>query len=203
MTDQPLTIGKVLVSTYSGVDLIVTPLTFQARAMLQRASEAKYEMPDPTPYERKSTMRELGSDDFATIPAESNPDYITAVERVTDARTRFINDAALAVSVTHPQQDVLVNAYAAELTAFRAMSPDDVPENDWAAVVRLFLASEPELMQIYAVISRQAPLTEGEIRDSMSYFRLDVGRLIVPGVSRQSRSRSVASAESDTAQRAG
>lgn len=198
MTDQPLTVGKVLASTYSGVDLIVTPLTLQARTMVQRAAEAKHPMPDPKPYERKSTVRELGSDEFAMIPAEENPDYVTEVERVKDARTRFVNDAALAVSVTHPEQDALVKAYAKELAAMRAVSPDDVPENDWVAVVRLFLASELELPQIYSILNRQAPLTEGEIREAMAFFRVDMERLNVPGTGRQSRSRRPASAESDT-----
>lgn len=203
MTDQPLTVGKVLISTYSGVDLTVTPLTFQARSMIQRAAEAKYPMPEPKPYERPSTMRELGSDEPAMIPAENNEEYIAEVERITDLRTRFVNESALAVAVTHPEQDVLVNAYAKELASMRAVSPDDVPKNDWAAVIRLFLASEPELLQIYSVLNRQAPLTEGEIRDAMAFFRVDVGRSDVLGTGRQSRSRRVASAESSEAQRAG
>lgn len=202
MTDQqPLTVGKALVSTYSGVDLTVTPLTFQARAMLQRASEAKYPMPDPKPYEVVSNMRELGSSEPAVIPAENNEEYVAEVERVENLRTRFKNDYVLAISVTHPRQGELVKHYATELAAMRAMSPDEVPEDDWAAVVSMFLASEPERLQLYSVISRLLPLSETEIVNAVKFFRVAARRPRLSNAGDRKSARRIESAESGEAQR--
>lgn len=197
---QPVTTGKVLVDVYGGVTLVVTPLTLQARQLLLRASEAKYPMPDPASYERTAEDVEVfGSDKPATVPAQDNPEYIAKVAEVEALRTRHLNEAVLRVSVDHPEKVFLIKTHAESLQAMREQTPDEVPDDDWVAVIRLFLASEPELAQLYGVINRLLPLAEAEVREAVRYFRLAVQGQKLRRIDGQSRSSRAASAESDSA----
>lgn len=170
--------GQVLVDTYTGVTLVVTPLTLTARQLILQAVQQQWPMPDKTLYERVSDMPELGSDEPAKIPAESNPGYIAAVEIIESARAKALQEAVLNVAVSHPSQDELIRHHLPTLRKLRDLS-DDVYEADWPALIQMVLASEVELMQVFAAVNRRLALTEAEIINGMRYFRLSVSETTI------------------------
>jgi hypothetical protein len=200
MSDQPLPAGHVLIETYTGVTLQVTPLTLAARQAIARAVERQWPLPDPAAYERPSEITAFGDDQPAMIPASQHPDYIRAVEQIEARRARALQSSVLVVAVTHPQRDWLIQQHRGTVSAVRAID-ETVYEDDWAATLQLVIASEVEMLQIYGVINRQLPLTEGEVREGVTYFRLALRADELRAVDREQGARRAARAQSRGAQR--
>lgn len=186
MTDSNATqTGKIVIELHSKVTIYVSQLSLFMRMALQKKAETLYPFPDSTPYERESPIPVFGTPEGekSIIPASENPEYQKAVAAVKASQDEWLNNAVLSVSISSPNAESLINIYHDELTKARA-ELENLPSDDFAAIVKCFLASREDLFVIYQAICQSLPLTLEEVNDSYAFFRFHVPRGVVPPASK-------------------
>lgn len=177
-TTQTVNASAIVVRLTSGVDVRVctlTPITIQ-RLVLE--GERLHPLPDKTTYEKPMPNALPGSN--AMIPAEKNPDYITALSEVIQARARHLLDATLDIVVLGGlDEDETVEAYAPQVAKLRkhnALVTED-GDSDFMIVLRNFLLHDMrDVNKILEVAQMHAPLSAPEVADGRALFRVDTER---------------------------
>jgi hypothetical protein len=187
-----------------GLELTVTPLSQALRRRLIELAIEQYPDPDATKYQKSRT--ELGlppafGDEPDVLRGEDTAEYRAAAAAIQASRQQLVTDAAFDVCVQHPDKERLLKAYQAERAALRA-NGISTHVRDWAETLRYFLCTEAEWAAIIQIIAGQAPLTEEEVRDGMTFFRLDVSEYVRRAVAAFQGASSSTKDEPDTQQSA-
>lgn len=173
MTDAPTNGQKVTELTLdSGETVLVKPLSVVVGIALSRKSEEVYPYPDPKPYEVKiddSKTIEPGQ----VIPASQNPVYQELCQAVDSDRQRWQTQQAILLSLEPlTTRAEVIQRYADDIAAKRAILDGEVPEDAWQATV-LFavISSNEDYNRVTQAISGQMFVTFEEVRGAWRIFR--------------------------------
>lgn len=195
----PIQTGIILIELHSKVTVHVAQLSLYMRQQLQKKAESLYPFPDPKPYEKELfDIKVFGAPEGSPsiIPAAENPDYQEAVKVAKSQQDTWLDNAVLSHSLSHPDSEMIIEQYRKRLGKARRELPDALPEDDFAAIVKLFLASREDMFYIYQGIIQSLPLTAEEVNDSFAYFRVSVPRTVISRANQKQKSPSAESAES-------
>lgn len=178
MNNSPVSESAIVVTLTSGVDVEIgtlTPLAIQRHVL---KSEELYPMPNKTKYEKP--MPGALPDTNSVIPAERNPEYLTAINDVIQARALWLLNTILDTVVIGAQNEAeIVQRYAARVEKMRkrdvlVSEPDDSP---FMIVLRNFLLNDSrDVNRILEVAQMHAPLSAPEVADGRALFRVDTTR---------------------------
>lgn len=199
MDTPPIQTGIILIELHTRITVHVAQLSLYMRQQLQKKAEILYPLPDPKPFEREhNDIKVFGAPEGSpyVVPAAQNPEYIEAVKAAKFKQDVWLDNAVLSHSLSAPDSDTIIEQYRTRLEKARKELPDELPEDDFAAIVKLFLASREDLWVIYQGIIQSLPLTTEEVNDSLAYFRFSVQRAIISRTHPKQKSPSPESAES-------
>jgi hypothetical protein len=166
--------GKVLYDTKSGYILEVTPPTLTARNAMLLAAIKAHPDPNPEDYSRVTEAPTL-SGDPAKTDGRDDPDYKNDLQLARFAQRAYLETGLIdACITTHGiERDAVIENFCTQLETMRRYS-SGIAENDWEAVLKLFIAEPDELNDLRDLLSRRLPLTEVETAQGRSYFRVVV-----------------------------
>lgn len=165
--------GKVLYSLKSGITLVISPPTLTIRNALMLEAFLKYPDPNPQDYARQTATPTLGGGTAVTDGKESD-EYKHARGIAKIKRSACLESALFRACIdTEHDRDELVASYSRQLSQMRQFTTI-MPEDDWEALLKTFLAEAEELNVIRQIMSRNLPLTEEETAEGRKFFRVDV-----------------------------
>lgn len=167
--------NKVLYKLTSGATLIISPPTLALRNALLLESVRLYPDPDEKEYERPTQTPLIGGG-FATTSGRDSDEF-KHVRAMTDLhRSRHLEAVLLKACVdTESDRAELVESYRRELSELRLYT-DTVPDDDWEAVLKCFLAEADEMNAVRKILSRNLPLSEEDTADGRKFFRVVLSR---------------------------
>jgi hypothetical protein len=155
-----------------GYTVFVTPITGFARSALMARAAQLIPPPDREPYEIEI---EDALEPGTKSKAEQHPEWLAKMAEVETIRWQKYIGLLLKTTVTHPEADALVNAYADLLSELRPAFEGQPAEasfvNDWVFLLMNVLAEGREIQELVKIAQGATPLTDGEFRNGLSYFR--------------------------------
>lgn len=166
-------ITKAAIELESGVTVYVTPVTLLVqRALLARAEDAHPE-PDVTPYKR---VIEDALVEGQMTDGTDDPEYKRLLREALERRSQTYLGYLLDVAVDLDDRDAIVAQHKPMIERLRA-SFEGMPiyyamTTDFVVVlVSVLVHREDEVRLLVRLAQRALPLSEGEIRDGLAFFR--------------------------------
>ena len=150
----------------SGVTLDVAPLSpFVINAINKKAGQL-YPVPPPPKVPVPNSVIE-----GETYADTDDPEWQEAARQARQLQSMYAGEQVILLSVSVANQDALVKKYAARLKQLSQVI--DLPEDAWqATLLHCIITSDREVALITMIARDRAPLTEEEIADGVTYFRV-------------------------------
>lgn len=174
MNANGITPERILITTDSGVDLHITPLSLFVRRAVAERCENDFPFPDKKAYE-KPVPAEIALYEGATHFDENDPEYKREVRAANNNQsalyTKLVVNAAVRIASDF---DAVETAYSGDLAALKALGV--LPKDKHEALLMVILGQSDLLATVIQAIEGRAQLSEAEILDGMRLFRCAIQR---------------------------
>lgn len=169
-----ITPERILITTDSGVELHITPLSLFIRRAIAERCEKDYPFPVKKDYE-KPVPPDIALYEGQTSFDENDPDYRRDF-RVANNHQQTLYTQLIVSAAVRIESDLgaVEQAYSSDLAAMKAL--DILPKDTHEALLMVVLGQSDLLATVIQAIEGRAQLSEAEIYDGMRLFRCDIRR---------------------------
>lgn len=162
--------GVVQYETFSGVTLLVTPLSVVTHVAIE--ARVREELPDfdETPYHLPIPESAI---EGATFLDEDNPEYQQKQRDLTRQRNERMRDLIFELAIEIKDRDAVVSAYKdrlAKLKKLLALKQDD----GYILLHHIALTRQTDYDHVARIFNDRAPITMEEVADGMRIFRAEL-----------------------------
>lgn len=164
--------GVVEYTTFSGVTVLVTPLSVTTQVAID--NRVREELPDfdETPYHLPIPESAI---EGATYLDADNPEYRQKRDELTRLRNERQRDLIFELAIDIQDVDAVLETYGERVKKLKkllGLKQDDA----YILLHHIVLTRQTDYNTIARIFQDRAPLTEGEVRDGMKIFRADLSR---------------------------